>query len=166
MNLTGKQKMFVEAYLQNGGNATAAAVTAGYSKATAYSQGGRLLKHVEVSTEIKRRSQHVVQQTQQAIAAVESATDRIVRERNRIAFADARRFFHPDGSPKGIHELSDDEAAVVAAWDVTDTGAKIKLVSKDASLAALERINRMYDDGADQRGIFNLQVNIITRPQS
>ena len=45
--LTPKQKMFVEEYLIDL-NATQAAIRAGYSEKTAYSQGERLLKNVEV----------------------------------------------------------------------------------------------------------------------
>ena len=45
MALTAKQQAFVEAYC---GNATEAALKAGYSPKTAYSQGQRLLKNDEV----------------------------------------------------------------------------------------------------------------------
>jgi len=44
---TDKQKLFVVAYVANP-NATKAAKTAGYSEKTAYSQGQRLLKNVEI----------------------------------------------------------------------------------------------------------------------
>lgn len=47
MALTAKQKRFCEEYLIDL-NATQAAIRAGYSKKTAYSQGQRLLKNVEV----------------------------------------------------------------------------------------------------------------------
>ena len=50
--LTLKQRKFVEAYTDN---ATAAALAAGYSPKTAYSQGQRLLKKVEIITAIKKR---------------------------------------------------------------------------------------------------------------
>jgi phage terminase small subunit len=50
--MTHKQKAFVEHYA---GNATEAAIKAGYSRKTAYSQGERLLKNVEVSAAIKNR---------------------------------------------------------------------------------------------------------------
>ena len=50
--LTLKQRKFVEAYTDN---ATAAALAAGYSPKTAYSQGQRLLKSVEIITAIKKR---------------------------------------------------------------------------------------------------------------
>lgn len=44
--LNDKQKLFYKEYLVDS-NATQAAIRAGYSKKTAYSQGQRLLKHVE-----------------------------------------------------------------------------------------------------------------------
>lgn len=52
--LTYKQKQFADAYIQYG-NATKAAKEAGYSHKTAYSQGQRLLKHVEVQAYISER---------------------------------------------------------------------------------------------------------------
>lgn len=52
--LTTKQRLFVEAYLANP-NATEAALKAGYSKKTAYSQGQRLLKNVEIAARLEKR---------------------------------------------------------------------------------------------------------------
>lgn len=43
-----RYREFAEAYVANGFNATQAAITAKYSEKTAYSQGSRLLKNVEV----------------------------------------------------------------------------------------------------------------------
>ncbi len=53
MSLTPRQARFVEEYLLDL-NATQAAIRAGYSKKTAYSQGQRLLKHVEVAAAIQK----------------------------------------------------------------------------------------------------------------
>jgi len=50
--LNAKRQAFVDAWE---GNATAAALAAGYSPKTAYSQGQRLLKTVEVQEAIKAR---------------------------------------------------------------------------------------------------------------
>ena len=50
--LRPKQQAFVNAYA---GNATAAALAAGYSKKTAYSHGQRLLKNGEIQEAIKDR---------------------------------------------------------------------------------------------------------------
>lgn len=53
--LNAKQQRFVDEYLVDG-NATRAAEVAGYSKKTAYSQGARLLKNVEVAQAIASRA--------------------------------------------------------------------------------------------------------------
>jgi len=52
MTLTPKQQRFVEEYLVDF-NATQAAIRAGYSKKTAYSQGERLLRHVDVAAAVE-----------------------------------------------------------------------------------------------------------------
>ena len=52
MKLTEKQKRFVAEYIKDY-NATQAAIRAGYSEQTAYSQGNRLLKKVEIKKAIK-----------------------------------------------------------------------------------------------------------------
>lgn len=50
--MNARQKLFVEEYLKDL-NATQAAIRAGYSERTAYSQGQRLLKNVEIENAIK-----------------------------------------------------------------------------------------------------------------
>jgi phage terminase small subunit len=54
VTLSNKQLAFVEHYLQCW-NATEAARLAGYSEKTAYSQGPRLLKNVEVASRVRAR---------------------------------------------------------------------------------------------------------------
>ncbi|RCW44228.1 phage terminase small subunit [Paenibacillus prosopidis] len=56
MALTDKKKLFADHYLVLL-NATEAAVKAGYSEKTAYSQGSRLLKDVEVHAYIEEKQQ-------------------------------------------------------------------------------------------------------------
>jgi phage terminase small subunit len=50
--LNGKQQLFADYYIETL-NATQAAIKAGYSEKTAYSQGQRLLKHVEIKDYIE-----------------------------------------------------------------------------------------------------------------
>ena len=59
-------KKFVEEYLRSW-NATEAAKKAGYSERTAYSQGPRLLKNVEVELEIQRRLKEMEMQTDEVL---------------------------------------------------------------------------------------------------
>lgn len=56
--MTKKQKKFADEYLVDT-NATQAAIRAGYSKNTAYSQGQRLLKDVEVQNYIKTKAEEL-----------------------------------------------------------------------------------------------------------
>lgn len=58
MKLTEKQKKFADFYIKLG-NATQAAIEAEYSKRTAYSQGQRLLKNVEVKRYIEKRMEEI-----------------------------------------------------------------------------------------------------------
>lgn len=54
MGLTHKQQAFIDNY---SGNATEAAKRSGYSEATAYSAGQRLLKRPEIAEAIRKREQ-------------------------------------------------------------------------------------------------------------
>ena len=54
--MTKRTKFAIEYVVDQ--NATQAAIRAGYSKQTAYSQGSRLLKDVEVRTEINEQRAH------------------------------------------------------------------------------------------------------------
>jgi hypothetical protein len=72
---TAKQQRFVEEYTVDF-NATQAAIRAGYSERTAYSQGQRLLKDVEIDAAIQQR-----------ITALQMSADEAA-----IRMADAARF--------------------------------------------------------------------------
>lgn len=58
MALTPKQQRFCDEYLIDL-NATQAAIRAGYSEKTAYSQGQRMLKNVEVKAYIEAELEHI-----------------------------------------------------------------------------------------------------------
>ena len=64
MALTERQQLFFKEYLIDS-NATQAAIRAGYSKKTAYSQGQRLLKNVEG----RRLLQEMMQQREKELVA-------------------------------------------------------------------------------------------------
>lgn len=80
MALNEKQQKFADEYLIDR-NATQAAIRAGYSKSTAYSQGQRLLKHAEVAAFIDKRREDLAERT-------EITQDRVLQELWAIATAD------------------------------------------------------------------------------
>ncbi|WP_373755898.1 terminase small subunit [Jeotgalibaca porci] len=55
-DLNIKQRKFIDEYIISG-NATQSAKNAGYSGKTAYSQGQRMLKNVEISAAVKERTE-------------------------------------------------------------------------------------------------------------
>lgn len=160
--MNNKQQIFVSAYLKDL-NATSAAITAGYSAKTAYSQGQRLLKHVEVKTAIQ-------QKLAKMFGKFEVSEQRTIEEIARIAFADIRKIFDETGQLKPIHELDDDTAAVIAGVEHEKlfehfgkgqakhigTTTKVKMNSKNNALEMLCRYQKLLNDGAQT----NVQVNI------
>ena len=85
--MTDKQRKFAEFY-SNNGNATLSAELSGYSSKTAYSQGQRLLKNVEVSAYLhaiakREQNERIISaiQRQELLSAIASDTDNTPLER-------------------------------------------------------------------------------------
>ena len=110
-----RRKLFVEAFLSNGGNATQAALTAGFSASSAAKQGHRLSKNVQVRAEIDRRSAEIVEKAQEA---TQLTIERVMRSLAQALFFDPRKLYREDGSLKPIPELDDDTAQALAGFDV------------------------------------------------
>ena len=113
-----RKALFVEAYCENGGNATQAAVTAGYKPGSAAEKAGyRLSNDVRIAGVLKERRA-------QEIAVAEAKTgltiEGTLRELGRIVYADPRKFFNTDGNLKPVQDLDDDCAAALASVEVTE----------------------------------------------
>ena len=141
-----KRDAFVNCYLANGHNATQAAIAAGYSPKTAYSQGQRLLKDVETSAALAKAAET-------GGKAAGLVADRVVEQIRRVTEADPCKLFHPDGSPKRVHELDDDTAAAVSSVEVAADGSqKIKLCDKNSALNMALKHLGLYERDNAQRG--------------
>lgn len=99
--------------------------------------------------------------SQKAASANEVTVERVVREFARLAFSSPRAMFNEDGSPKKITDLTDDEAAAVAGFEVVSVGnavmgegqvVKVKLADKRAALADLGRHLKMFVDRIEHSG--------------
>lgn len=154
MALNPQQERFVEEYLVDL-NATQAAIRAGYSEDTAYSQGGRLLKHVEVG-------KAVADAMAQRSVRTRVTADRVLTELARIGFGDIRSVVawrantaetgkeDEDGVPEtrafneveliGSDLIDHDAAAAIAEISQGKDGAlKIKMHNK---VSALQEIGK------------------------
>lgn len=159
--LTVAQRLFVTEYLKDG-NASKAAIRAGYSPETAGSQGCRLLKNAKIK-------QIIEQVQQEALETVQKETginlERTLREIARLAFFDPRKLFHPNGEPLSIEDLDEDTAASIAGLEVLEEfegqgkdrkfigyTKKFKLADKRASLDMLMKHLGGYKEDNKQSG--------------
>ncbi len=112
-----RKAIFVEAYIANGGNATEAAKEAGYSEKTAYSQGGRLLKDVEIQRSIAERSKSVAKK-------YELTTDLVVKSIVQELTFDPAKLYLAGGQLKDITELDEDTRAALTAVEFEQLGSQ------------------------------------------
>ena len=115
-------------------NATRAALRAGYSASTALN--GQLMQLPKIRCYLQQRTGEVSRKAR-------INQEMVLAELGKIAFSNMRNYYHSDGSLKGVHELTDDEAAALWCLKVTDgesgQSAFIRLNNK---LSALEKIAR------------------------
>lgn len=76
--MNARQKLFVEEYLKDL-NATQAAIRAGYSERTAYSQGQRLLKKVEIQNAVKELREQIQNENIATIKDIEEFLSKSMR---------------------------------------------------------------------------------------
>lgn len=167
MNIAAKKRRrqaFVYAYLANGGNGRQAAITAGWSESSASNMAAMLLKEPSVMAQLE-------------VAAREAANrmgltvDRTLEEVARLAYADIRQLYRPDGSLKDIHELDADTAAFVSSIeqdDITEGRGddarvvgqtkKIKMHDKNAALEKAMKFHGLYTEKTEHSGTVIIQA--------
>lgn len=166
-----RRARFVEAYIANGGNATEAAKTAGFSPKTSASQARRLLKDVRVASAVKRRRV-------EAGSKYELTTERVLKECARIVYADPRKLFGPDGNPIPIPKLDDDAAAAVAGFEHVEEFSgrgksrelsgytkKLKLWDKNSAIdKAMKHLGLFEKDNAQHPAVGDVHITVVGVP--
>lgn len=124
--MTGKQQRFCDEYLIDC-NATRAAIAAGYSKQTAYSQGQRLLKNVETKNYIAQKQE---ERSRQSLLTFE--------ERQRILAEIAK-------------DPNSNKSDRIKALDVYNkmTGAYVERVQMSATVAEQTKLDKIIADLED-----------------
>lgn len=149
-----RRKIFVNAYMANGQNATKAAIEAGYSKVSAQVTGSRLLDEPEVKRMLAERRAELV-------AKYELTTDMVLRSLVQELTFDPRKLFDSDGELIPVTELDDDTAAALTGMETVQIGSadapvfirKFKWGSKSAAreqamkhLGLFEKDNKQRSD--------------------
>lgn len=144
-------------------NATRAAQAAGFSEKTAYSQGQRLLKNVDVRLAIEQGNAKVN-------AKLDITVERVKLELARLAFFDPRAFWNEDGTAKKITDLDEDTARALAGFEAAElfSGSgeeraavgyikKFKLADKGANLERLGKHLQMFPTKVEVSGTLEVQ---------
>lgn len=142
-------------------NATQAAIRAKYSEKTAYSQGQRLLKKVEIESRIKELDDKKTDE-------LEITQERILKEYAKLAFANSEDFFDwaegvrvdKTGAEletgivilKKKTEIPSKFLAAIQSIEETQQGIKIKLYDKKGALDSLAKIKGMFIDKQEITG--------------
>ena len=150
-----RKALFAKEFLANGGNATQAAIKAGYSARTADQQGSRLLKDVKVREIIEASRE-------KALNKADLNIDRVLLEAKRLALFDPRKLFNEDGSLKPVKDLDEDTAVALAAFDAIEIGGgngavlghvrKLRFHDKNAALEKLFKHLGLYKEDNSQKG--------------
>lgn len=144
--LTPQQAIFVREYLVDL-NATQAAIRAGYSAASAASQGSRLLSLDKVARAVKAAQDARAERTH-------ITQDDVLRELGRIAFADPAKCLGPDGKPLALHLMPEEARAALAVYEVEEVSGgavamRVRRWDKTKSLELLGKHLGMWSEKVD-----------------
>lgn len=155
-----RRARFVAEYLIDS-NATQAAIRAGYSPRTAYSQGHRLLKDVEIGRQIAARQQSV---EAKLADRYEITQDRIKRELALLGFSNMLDYGRVDDDGEFHIDLSatdrDQAAAIqgvksrrtrrtIGEIEIEEHTTELKLAPKREALVDLGKAVGLFRDGVD-----------------
>lgn len=152
-------QLFVQSYLANGHNATEAAKTAGFSPKTAYAQGSRLLKRVEVQSMLAKAQGEFN-------SRYEVTRERIVAEMAKLAFSNMGDYIDTEGRVI-LANLTREQTAAISEITTetyqdgkgpdaeTIKRVKLKLHDKPRSLELLGR----------QFGLSNVNVSLTIKDE-
>jgi len=143
--LAVKQLRFVEEYPKDW-NATAAAKRAGYSEKTAYSQGQRLLKHVEVKAAIDER-----------IRQLTMSADEVLLRLAQHARADLSDVVDDDKTLNWKRAREAGKTHLIKTLSVTDKGERVQLHDPQRALELIGRAQGLFIDKVEHSGAVRVE---------
>jgi phage terminase small subunit len=153
-----RYERFVAAYCENGFNGTRAAIAAGYSEATAYSQASRLLKRPEIADAIAARAED-------ARRRLDCSLERVLQENARIVLNDPGRMYDEDGRMLPIEQMDEDTRRAIASVEVRPTKfglvRVVRFWDKGAAIDRRMRTLGMYKDKTEHAVKFSLEDLIV-----
>ena len=164
--MTERRKKFCRAYLKKG-HITDAAIKAGYSPRSAYSQGSRLLKNGEIKEYLKKLAANILEKEKDGLEY------ELIHQLKAIAFADITDdinietykykvpVYDKKGKETGKNKYVDAQRVTiktsdhfkhnraVAGIEQKKDGIKITYASKEKAIEQLNRIMGLFNDKTD-----------------
>lgn len=166
--LTAKHQRFVAEYCVDL-NATQAYIRAGYSEKGAAQSAEQLLRNPEIA-------KAVAELTRQQLAKVGLLAETVLEAIRRQVQGDVRTLFRPDGSLKPITELTEEEASLIAGFEVIkknaeagdghiDTVHKVRLKDQSRYVEMAAKHFRLLDpEPAERLDVDKLVILIQPKP--
>lgn len=153
------KRLFIEAYIANGGRGDLAAISAGYAAHSAKRQAVRLLEMADVRDALRARQDKLARKH-------ELTTESVIAELSKIVHADPRRMFAANGTILPVKDWPDDVAGMVASVEVDElfdgigkdrtwTGytKKVKLWDKNSAIEkAMKHLGLFAEDNKQRAG--------------
>ena len=169
-DLSSKQSLFVYEYMVDG-NATRAAIAAGYAEKSAAVTGSQLIRNAKVSAEIARRRKEVLN-------PLAVTFERVVKELARLSFVDPAEFYNENGDLKLIHEMPEDVRRALCGMEtelrgVGDENAlpvivkKLKWHDKRTALDSLAKLSGFVVDKKEVSGPGGgaIPIEVVNAPE-
>ena len=145
--LTPRQAVFIAEYLIDG-NATRAAIAAGFAEASAAVTGAKLLKNSKVSRALALRNAR-------RAGKLEITAERVLGELAKLAFYEPAKLVDGDGDLLPVAEMDESTRAAIASMDVetregksgASTVRRLRLADKGTNLERLGKHLRLFGDG-------------------
>lgn len=164
-----RKALFVEHYISNGGNASDAAIKAGYSEKTARVKGAQLLADVNIASELDKRRAQVIAKAEES---TELTIAGVLRELHSIVHADLRGAFKDDGSLLPPNEWPDHVARAISSVKVVQAGMgpndlplytkEVKLWDKNSGIdKAMKHLGLYEKDNKQQPLSGNVVIEVV-----
>jgi len=133
-------RAFVEAYISNGGNATSAAISAGFAPRSAYQRGYELVKDSEVQALLKQRREQIA-------SKLSLTTDSVIRRLAEIVEADITQLLDARGGILPVKEWPAEVRRAVASIKWGKFGPEIRFHNVPAALGdAMKHLGMFKED--------------------
>ena len=151
--LTPKQQAFVDAYVGEAkGNATKAALDAGYSPKTAYSIAHENLKKPEIAQAISDRTSEFAMSPEEILANLAD----VGRNSSIVPLIDAHAYGKPTFNLVGADGQLKPETRFIKSMTVTDDSVKVELHDKIAALVQLGKYHKLWTERTETSGTLEI----------